>query len=171
MLWTIVTVAMWSHPARSIDASAQMLTDKEKRNQIEQMYESYKKSFPRVSDVSPKEAMELRKNQKVVFVDVREAREQEVSMLPGALTREEFLKNMPRYKGEIIVGYCTISYRSGKLAKKLSKRGVTMLNLRGGILAWVHDGGKVYDRYGETKKIHVYGRKWNLAPGAYATVW
>jgi sodium/bile acid cotransporter 7 len=44
-------------------------------------------------------------------------------------------------------------------------------NLRGGILAWVHDGGTVYDQNGETRRIHVYGRKWNLAPNSYQAVW
>jgi sodium/bile acid cotransporter 7 len=46
-----------------------------------------------------------------------------------------------------------------------------MLNLRGGLLAWVHAGGKVYDANGETRRIHVYGRKWNLAPNGYDAVW
>lgn len=115
--------------------------------------------------------MNLRKNQKVIFVDVREVKEQEVSMLPGALTKEEFLNNLQKYEDEIIIGYCTISYRSGKLARKLAKQGITMLNLRGGMLAWVHDGGKVYDQYGETKRIHVHGRKWNLAPKGYEAIW
>ena len=97
--------------------------------------------------------------------------EQKISMLPGALKKEEFLSNLQEYKNEVIIGYCTISYRSGKLAKKLSKKGIIMLNLRGGILAWVHDGGKVYDQDGETDRIHVFGRTWNLAPKEYETIW
>ena len=43
--------------------------------------------------------------------------------------------------------------------------------LRGGLLAWVHAGGKVYDKNGETRRIHVYGRKWNLGPRDYEGVW
>jgi hypothetical protein len=35
----------------------------------------------------------------------------------------------------------------------------------------VHAGGKVYDRNGETRRIHVYGRTWDLAPSAYKTLW
>ncbi len=53
----------------------------------------------------------------------------------------------------------------------MTRKGITMYNLRGGLLAWVHDGGKVVDQKGETKRIHVYGRKWNLAPSAYEAVW
>jgi len=94
-----------------------------------------------------------------------------VSMLPGAITEQEFLTHPERYRDKIIIGYCTISYRSGKLAEKLKAQGVVMLNLRGGLLAWVHDGGKVYDRNGETRRIHVYGRKWDLGPKDYEAVW
>lgn len=167
----VVAIAIWGLPTCHLDASAQMLSDQENRNQIEKMYNHYKRSFPTVRDITPQQTMNLRKNQKVIFVDVREVKEQEVSMLPGALTKEEFLNNLQKYEDEIIIGYCTISYRSGKLARKLAKQGITMLNLRGGILAWVHDGGKVYDQYGETKRIHVHGRKWNLAPKGYEAIW
>jgi sodium/bile acid cotransporter 7 len=142
-----------------------------KRAKIETMYRAYKKDFPDVADIAPAEAMELLKTGRAVFVDVREGKEQEVSMLPGAITEKEFLKHPERYRDKVIIGYCTISYRSGKLAEKLKARGMTMLNLQGGLLAWVHAGGKVYDRNGETRRIHVYGRKWNLGPRDYDAVW
>jgi len=58
-----------------------------------------------------------------------------------------------------------------ELAEKLKAQGIVMLNLRGGLLAWVHDSGKVYDRNGETRRIHVYGRKWDLGPKDYEAVW
>jgi hypothetical protein len=47
---------------------------------------------------------------------------------------------------------------------------MNLRKLRGGILAWVHDGGRIYDRNGETKQIHVFGRKWNLAPQPHKPV-
>ena len=137
------------------------------------MYGDYKReSFPQVIDVEPRLAMDLAKRQAVVFVDVRTPEEQGISMIPGAVTEEQFLSNLERYTDKIIIGYCTISYRSGKLAQELKeKKGVTMYNLRGGLLAWLHDGGKIVDPKGETKRIHVYGRKWNLAPSSFETLW
>jgi sodium/bile acid cotransporter 7 len=93
-------------------------------------------------------------------------------MIPGSITDEMFLENLEQYRDHIIIGYCTISYRSGKFARELiNKQGITMYNLRGGLLAWVHEGGSVIDLKGETKRIHVYGRKWNLAPSAYKAIW
>jgi len=152
-------------------ASADELSDAERRAKIEAMYRDYKKDFADVEDIDPRDAMKLMQEGNAVWVDVREDKEQKVSMLPGAITEEELLKNIEKYRDRILIGYCTISYRSGKLAQRLKGMGLSMLNLRGGLLAWVYDGGKVYDRNGETRRIHVYGRKWNLGPKDYEAVW
>lgn len=168
--WAVVAWVLvngLAFPARAGGA----VSDSEKRAKIETMYRDYKKHFADVQDIAPVAAMELLKTGTAVFVDVRAEKEQEVSMLPGAITEQEFLNHPERYRDKVIIGYCTISYRSGKLAGKLKARGVVMLNLRGGLLAWIHDGGKVYNRNGETRRIHVYGRKWNLGPKDYEAVW
>jgi rhodanese-related sulfurtransferase len=96
--------------------------------------------------------MKLLEEGKAVLVDVREEKEQKVSMLPGAITEAQLLRSPEKYGDRILIGYCTISYRSGKLAQKLKSMGLSMLNLRGGLLAWVHDGGKS-DQNGETWRI------------------
>jgi sodium/bile acid cotransporter 7 len=163
--WLLTTGAgfrAWADDAMSAAA---------KQVKIEAMYRGYKKDFAGVEDIAPAEAMELMKAGRAVFVDVREKKEQDVSMLPDAVTEKEFLKDPERYRDKVIIGYCTISYRSGVLADKLKARGMTMLNLEGGMLAWLHAGGKIYDRAGETRRIHVYGRKWNLAPQDYEAIW
>jgi rhodanese-related sulfurtransferase len=160
-------------PAGLVRASwaADNMSDSEKRDKIEAMYQSYKKDFPGVPDIQISDAMRLLQEGKPLFIDVREEKEQQVSMLPGAVTEKQFLKNPEKYRDRTLIGYCTISYRSGKLAEKLNAQGITLLNLKGGLLAWVHAGGKVYDQSGETKRIHVYGKKWNLGPVGYEAVW
>jgi len=160
-------------PAGLVRASwaADNMSDSEKRDKIEAMYQSYKKDFPEVPDIQISDAMRLLQEGKALFIDVREEKEQKVSMLPGAVTEKQFLKNPEKYRDRTLVGYCTISYRSGKLAEKLNAQGITLLNLKGGLLAWVHAGGKVYDQSGETKRIHVYGKQWNLGPKDYEAVW
>jgi len=160
-------------PAGLVRASwaADNISDSEKRDKIEAMYQSYKKDFPGVPDIQISDAMRLLQEGKALFIDVREEKEQQVSMLPGAVTEKQFLKNPEKYRDRTLIGYCTISYRSGKLAEKLNAQGITLLNLKGGLLAWVHAGGKVFDQSGETKRIHVYGKKWNLGPVGYEAVW
>ena len=145
--------------------------DGQKRQIILKLYMSYKKKFPEVQDVTPREAMELSDTGKVVFIDVRGPDEQSVSRLPGAISAYVYLENPEKYNDYIKIGYCTIGYRSGILAQELNHKGIPVYNLRGGLLAWVHDGGKVYNGTEETHRIHTYSREWNLGPDGYEAVW
>jgi sodium/bile acid cotransporter 7 len=144
-------------------------TDADRKKAVYAMYAIYKKSFQNVADISPLKALALSHQGKVIFVDVRKPEEMKISMLPGAISLATFLSDPSRYTGKTIVGYCTISFRSGKIAKALATEGVTMLNLKGGLLAWTHEGGKVYGPNGETYRLHVFGKKWDLAPVGYTT--
>ena len=146
------------------------LTDPQKKEIVYEMYENYRKEFPEVKEVSPETAMRAMKTDNIIFVDTRKPAEMEVSMLPGAITREVFLKNPSRYQGRMVVAYCTVSYRSGKFAMKMAKKGIQIYNLRGGLLAWVLEGGKVYNALGETKRINVYGKEWDYPPKGYESV-
>jgi sodium/bile acid cotransporter 7 len=147
------------------------IADTRNRVKIETLYMQYQKEFPEAQEVTPRTAIELTSTGRVVFIDVREPEEQSVSRLPGAITADFYLKNQQRYSDYIKIGYCTIGYRSGIFAQEMGQRGIPVYNLRGGILAWVHDGGKVYNGAGETKRIHVYGEKWNLLPEGFEAVW
>ena len=170
LIFTAWLVFFLISPTACSRAEEQM-NESERRQKIETMYAEYKKEFPDVQDISPRRAMELADNQKVIFIDVREPDEQQVSMLANAVTDKDYLRDPEKYKDFVIIGYCTISYRSGLFVKQLQEKGVHAINLQGGILAWTHDGGKVYSQNKETDRIHVYGAKWNLAPDKYKTVW
>jgi sodium/bile acid cotransporter 7 len=167
MFVVLTVMAAGADPARGADD----VTDAAKLARVESMYRDYRKEFPEVPEIAPQEAMRLLSEGRALFVDVREEREQAVSMLPSSITAKEFLEDPGRYRDRVLIGYCTISYRSGKLARQLAAKGVTLLNLQGGMLAWVHAGGKLCDRNGETRRLHVYGRKWDLAPQGFETVW
>ena len=165
LFWILATILL-PQPAQS-DSE---LTDEQKKEIVYQLYADYKKEFPGVKDMTPLEAMKLMKTGQVVFVDTRRAAEMEVSKLPDAVTKDDFLKDHSRYKDRTVVGYCTISYRSGLFAEEMSEKGVMIYNLSGGLLAWVLEGGKVYDGNGETKRIHVYDQEWNYPPQGYESV-
>jgi len=168
-VWRLLSLFLLVVPHASSGDSH--LSDAQKKEIVYRMYQDYKvKDFPGVTDISPRNAMELLQSGNIVFVDTRKPEEMSVSMLPNAISREEYLQDTVKYKEKIVVAYCTISYRSGILAEELASRGVAIYNLKGGLLAWVLEGGKVYDAGGETKKIHVYGKKWNYAPSGYETV-
>lgn len=137
---------------------------------VRKLYRGYKKDFPNVPDISAADARTLLEEGKVVFIDVREPEEQAVSLLPGAVTEEAFLKNPGIAQGKTAVAYCTIGYRSGVFSQKMAGRGIEVLNLSGGIVAWVLKGGKVYLDGRETNRIHVYGKEWNHLPEGYEVV-
>ena len=145
------------------------LSDAQKIQQVYRMYSDYKKDFPEVMDMTPQAAKALLKKDQIIFVDTRKPAEMRVSTLPAAITKKEFMKHPGKYNGKTVVTYCTISYRSGVFARNMAEEGITVYNLTGGILAWTLEGGKVYDTAGETKRIHVYGNKWDLSPSGYET--
>jgi rhodanese-related sulfurtransferase len=112
----------------------------------------------------------------VVLVDLRTISERQVSVLPGAVstTNAEGLQAAvldATRAGKRVVLYCTIGYRSGRAAEQLNKNGAAVSNLRGGILAWTHAGGSLHDLQGApTKRVHVFGHKWDLLPEGFESV-
>ena len=163
LLWTVLCLA-------SSAAADNALNDAAKLRKIEAMAEDYRKDFPSVEHISAREALKLVNSGGVIFVDHRTESEQALSMLPQAVITKDLLKKPKVYTDCTLIAYCTIGYRSGKLARKLKKKGLSVLNLQGGILAWIHAGGKVYKDGRPVKRVHVYGKKWDLAPSAYEAV-
>ena len=142
-----------------------------KRQKVESLYEEHQAEFTDTMDVTPLQAMRVMADQKAVFIDIREPIEQQVSMLPKSITKDEFISNSSSYMEYVKIAYGTIGERSGKFAQIFQNAGIPVYNLRGGILAWVHDRGKVYDHNGETQRIHVFSRNWNLVPAQFEAVW
>jgi len=140
--------------------------------QVQAMYESYRDEFPAIGEVSVDEVSGWMSDEELVLVDVREDDERAVSMLKGAITKDEFEADAEFYQGKKIIVYCTIGYRSGMYVKDLDARGVDAFNLQGSILAWVNAGQPLYDPSGKlTSRVHVYGEKWNLVPEEYEAIW
>ena len=143
---------------------------KSNKIKVKKMYQKIKKDFKQVPELSLQEVDLLKNN--VLLIDVREDKERKVSMIPGAISKEDFEKNKETYTGKKLAVYCTIGYRSAKYVKKLKKRGIEAFNLEGSILGWIHEGKPVVDRNGEeVKRVHVYGRSWNHLPKGFKAEW
>ncbi|MHC4778366.1 MAG: TIGR00341 family protein [Planctomycetota bacterium] len=147
------------------------MDDRGKRARISELYASYIPNFPGVPSVEVGEYRGSALWDEAVLVDVRPESERAVSMIPGALDMETFEGKIDKLEGRKIVCYCTIGFRSGLYARKLRERGLDASNLEGGILSWLHGGGKLRDDSGETRRVHVYGSKWDLAPSQWRTQW
>jgi len=164
---SIVTLFFISlHPLHA----AEPLTIPQKRSAVYEMYAEYKRDFPEVIDISPSDVRRLFSEGRIQFVDVRKPEEIRVSTLPGVINKHSFLQHQGRYGNKIVVAFCTIGYRSGIFAQKMAHQGVAVQNLKGGILAWVIEGGRVFGEGGESKRLHVYGPQWDLAPADFETV-
>jgi rhodanese-related sulfurtransferase len=145
---------------------------KRKLGRIEAMYERYRTEFPQVRPISVAELVAaLDSGEPPLLVDVRTGAEREVSIIPGAITPEELDALGDEAAGRTIVTYCTIGYRSGLHAEELRRRGLDARNLAGSILAWTHAGLPLEHDGAPTRRVHVYGERWNLAADGYEAVW
>lgn len=111
-------------------------------------------------------------SEQYVMIDVRPEAERAVSVIPGAVSIEEFERDSESFADKKLVAYCTAGYRSGVYARKKSVDGPTILNLRGGVLSWCEHEQPLSDTDGKpTHRVHVYGRMWNLVSKPYEGVW
>lgn len=140
---------------------------------IGRMVEQIKADYPDVPTISAPSLRQALPSADVLLVDVRSEAERAVSTLPGAITAEEFEARMDEYglSGRTLVAYCTIGARSSAYARAMRQRGIDMINLEGSVLAWTHAGGMFTASNVPTKRLHVFGRRWNLAADGYETVW
>jgi rhodanese-related sulfurtransferase len=103
-----------------------------------------------------------------IFLDAREPREYAVSHIPGAISvgYDHFdLGKLPAAlpKNRCIVVYCSVGYRSEKVAEKLRAAGfANVSNLYGGIFEWANQGYAVVNEAGPTRKVHAYDRSWGV---------
>jgi sodium/bile acid cotransporter 7 len=145
--------------------------DAEKEAAVYRLYASYEHRFPAVRGISAEGARSLHQQGRVIFVDVREPAEMDVSMLPDAVSKREYSAHPDRFQNKTAIAYCTIGLRSGEFADKMAEQGITVFNMEGGILAWLWAGG-ILQGAGErtVEQVHVYAEKWDLAPSGYKTV-
>ncbi|MBT3223365.1 MAG: rhodanese-like domain-containing protein [Proteobacteria bacterium] len=154
----------------SFKAHAQA-TDGERLQRIEEMYVAFQGEFVGVPSLSAKILSVMPKEQRPILLDVRPDEERALSVIPGAITIEEFDRNPQKYRKKVLLAYCTIGYRSGLWARERRKSDWPVINLEGGILAWTHANGALEGPGGPTRQVHVYGAKWDLAHSDYVSSW
>lgn len=172
--WTTFFVVILVGGLLGACQSTESLSDPGKRAQIESMYEGYRDDFPGITEVTPAAIADSYRKGELLIVDVREEKEQAVSMIPGALTKAQF--EAQRAAGTLgdksVVVHCTIGYRSGLYAHALKEQGVEVKNLKGSLLLWSHEGLPLETPDGQpTKKLHVFGGQWDLLAEGYEGVW
>lgn len=102
-----------------------------------------------------------------VFLDAREPVEYQVSHIEGALNVGfnhfdlQSVAHIP--KDTPVIVYCSVGFRSEKIAKKMQENGFTAVsNLYGGIFEWVNEGYTVVCNGAPTSRVHAFDRIWGI---------
>lgn len=122
--------------------------------------------FPGVRQLSTADlAAQVSGGGRPLLLDVREADEFAVSHLEGARLATDVdmalaqLEGVPR--DEPVVVYCSVGYRSSRLAAELAERGFTdVANLEGSIFAWANEGRPVVRGDAPADEVHPYDASW-----------
>jgi len=170
--WQKLILLLFVFILQSLPESTALADGQALLSKVEQKVE---RKFPNVSQMRPEDLENLRLDQPrgIVILDVREPNEFAVSHLPGAIRvdpgikNREFLRKFAQdLKGKTLVLYCSVGYRSSRLAARIQKpltelgaKGVH--NLRGGIFAWHNKERSIVKGKTETKEIHAYNKAWS----------
>ncbi len=122
-----------------------------------------RKAFPKVQQLSI-DAFQKKHLDKVFIVDVREPEEYKVSHLKDAINliaANEIVSEFKKSEKKTLVLYCSVGYRSSKLAQEIqSKVKYPVYNLEGSIFEWVNAGLPVYQGKKTVDKVHPYNAFW-----------
>lgn len=100
-----------------------------------------------------------------VLIDARKAEEYAVSHLPGArhLQTVEAVQGSDIAPDAALVVYCSVGYRSARLAQKLQAAGYDhVMNLEGSIFEWHNRGHPIVSEGKPVRHVHPYNRTWRL---------
>ncbi|MEM6520098.1 MAG: rhodanese-like domain-containing protein [Cyanobacteria bacterium P01_D01_bin.71] len=123
--------------------------------------------FPAVEHISVAEFADRLNDESpsnVLIVDVRKPEEFEVSHLQHAVNLEDadaILALAPQQQAEQIILYCSVGYRSAKMAQTLEQKGWdAVVNLEGSIFEWANSGRPVFLGRQQVEVVHPFDAVW-----------
>ncbi len=119
--------------------------------------------FPGVQHITTKKlAQWLESAQPPLLLDARSVEEYAVSHLQAAQRIDPVAPEFVGVPLDVpIVVYCSVGYRSAKIAQKLQDMGrKNVFNLEGSIFQWVNEGRPVFNEEGLTERVHPYDDRW-----------
>ena len=125
-----------------------------------------RKAYPRVTQLSTDALAEWMQTAgpALLLVDVRSQQEFAVSHLHGAVnlqTAGQIAAALNERKPARTILYCSVGFRSSRLAHLLAERGLRdVMNLEGSIFQWANEGRAVYQGDVPVQQVHPYGKRW-----------
>lgn len=99
-----------------------------------------------------------------LIIDVRKTEEFAVSHLKHAVNLENseaILELAQQQQAEQIIIYCSVGYRSAKMARTLEQQGWDdVVNLEGSIFEWANSGRPVFLADEEVEVVHPFDQFW-----------
>jgi len=101
-----------------------------------------------------------------ILLDARTQPEYELSHLPQAKHIDPYHPNLEAIAASFskdipIVVYCSVGYRSARVAQKLEQAGFDRVyNLEGSIFQWANEGRSIYQNGYLTTLVHPYDALW-----------
>mgnify|MGYP002787275123 FL=1 len=125
--------------------------------------------FPRVATISVAELADWlnQEGSHPLLLDTRPEVEFAVSHLPGAQRIDPQTQEFDRFQAlphdTPIVTYCSVGYRSARVADRLQTAGFTRVrNLEGSIFEWANTDHPVYQGDRRVHQVHPYDKLWGL---------
>ncbi len=135
--------------------------------------------FPAVSSVttdSLAERLSTATANRPILLDARSPEEYAVSHLPGAHRVDPEATSVPALdtlsRDRSIVVYCSVGYRSARVASRLQDQGFSdVANLKGSIFRWANEGRPVVRDSTPVQAVHPYDDTWGtlLADSLHAS--
>jgi rhodanese-related sulfurtransferase len=124
-----------------------------------------RRKFPGVQSISTQQLVDWMATRKAlpVLVDVRRKEEYLTSHLPGAhhLPTVEAIQQAGISPDTGLVLYCSVGYRSARLAETLQAEGYRqVMNLEGSIFEWYNQGYPLVANQTPVRRVHPYDRVW-----------
>ncbi len=116
--------------------------------------------------ISAEKLQSLMNKKNIIILDTREKKEFNVSHIKNAIyvgydnfDLDDILQKIK--KDSIVVAYCSVGYRSGKITQRLKEKGIDAYNLYGGLFNWNNTDKPLYsDTETKTNAIHGYDKQW-----------
>lgn len=126
-----------------------------------------RRKFPDVSTLSPTELATWLASDRPnpILIDVRQPAEYAVSHLPGARYLPTLAAIQQAHIGTdaALVLYCSVGYRSARLASQLQANGFqNVMNLEGSLFAWANEGRLLVAGGEVVDAVHPYNRTWGF---------
>ena len=127
-----------------------------------------KLEFPKIRQITTQEFarwLEETTKPRPFVLDARNQVEYTVSQIKAAERIDPLVPDLAALltvpKDTPIVVYCSVGYRSSKIAQKLEQEGFSsVFNLSGGIFQWANEGRPLFQGDRPTQFVHPYNARW-----------